>query len=528
MKLKNLSKITISAISLAILSGCANVEPRSLKDHPRASEESLKRALEEDAKWQKPPVLTEGVPYVVLTTPFAIPESLKKQKITLELEPEISIKELIAILGKLGISLIISEKELQDKTVFLPNFNGTVGSLLSAVSRATDTWFTWHEDVIIVSSKEKIGISIPQEMAFSKELSEGLKALGVEKQAINWIAGTAFLDISPNQFRKVKTFLERFSANSAVVSIQMAVVNVTLDQSVKQGIDWEKLTIMSTAGANWKTYQDSANAFRSGGSSTGSSGVIQQPIINNPNNGSTIGGNTGSNTGSTTNTAQIEQSGIGGLLATGGSLSGVLLGNRFAFSGFFNFLQTYGVAETTQSVMLKTLAGNKVELESLTQVPYVSGVGVTTTGSTTVGSSSLGSSNTEKANDGITVELTPTYNAAADTVTIDLKLSIESVISFKELSAGNQLGSFTQPITGKRSFNDYVKLRPGQTAIVGGLTYDSISNNKNSPLFLSDSKLESQSLTVNRQSMFIVLRPTVLRLGQILEEESGSSSKAEE
>ena len=522
MNFKLISKTSaISLALLATLSGCANIEPRDLNSHPRASEESLKKALEEDAKWQKPPVVTEGVPYVVLTTPFAIPESVKKQKISLELEPEVSIKELVAILGKLGISLIISESELQSKTVFLPNFEGSLGSLLSAVSRSTDTWFTWHDGVILVSSKEKIGISIPQEMAFSKELSEGLKSLGVEKQAINWIAGTAFLDITPNQFRKVKTFLERFSSNSAVVSIQMAVVNVTLDQSVKQGIDWEKLTIMSTAGANWKTFQDSANAFRTGGSNSTGSGIIQQPIVNTPGTGT----NTGTTTGTTTQ--QIEQAGIGGLLATGGSLSGVLLGNRFAFSGFFNFLQTYGVAETTQSVMLKTLAGNKVELESLTQVPYVSGVGVTTTGSSTVGTSSLGSSNTEKANDGITVELTPTYNSAADTVTIDMKLSIESVISFKELSAGNQLGTFTQPITGKRSFNDYIKLRPGQTAVVGGLTYDSISNNKNSPLFLSDSKLESQSLTVNRQSMFIVIRPTVLRLGQVLEQESGSTPKEE-
>ena len=48
--------------------------------------------------------------------------------------------------------------------------------------------------------------------------------------------------------------------------------------------------------------------------------------------------------------------------------------------------------------------------------------------------------------------------------------------------------------------------------------YDSVSDNRGGPLFLQKSKLESTSLTVNRQTMFIVLRPTISRLGQIVQD----------
>ena len=91
------------------------------------------------------------------------------------------------------------------------------------------------------------------------------------------------------------------------------------------------------------------------------------------------------------------------------------------------------------------------------------------------------------------------------------------------MSAGNQIGKLTQPTTAEREFESTVLVRPGQTAIIGGLSYYSVGNNSTNPLFLTNSaladKLKSLSLTVNKQSMFIALRPTVTKLGRILEQE---------
>jgi type II secretory pathway component GspD/PulD (secretin) len=128
----------------------------------------------------------------------------------------------------------------------------------------------------------------------------------------------------------------------------------------------------------------------------------------------------------------------------------------------------------------------------------------------------LGGTSTSTASDGIEVKMTPTFDDDTQTVTVKMNLSIKAVVAFNQLSAGNQIGSLTQPTTADHSFNDVLKLRPGQTVVVGGMTYDNIADNRGLPLFLNaNSSLAHKSLTVNKQTMFIVVRPTVVRMGSL-------------
>ena len=126
----------------------------------------------------------------------------------------------------------------------------------------------------------------------------------------------------------------------------------------------------------------------------------------------------------------------------------------------------------------------------------------------------MGSAGTSVANNGITLKLLPAYDAAADTVTIELALSLQSVIGFNTLSAGNQIGNLTQPTTADQTFNDTLRMRPGQTMVVGGFTYNQIKRNNAVPLFLPN-KAGNSSLSVKREAMFIVVRPTVTILGAL-------------
>lgn len=509
-------KPTLLILALAAaLGGCSTLQPMNLNEAKGATPESAAKIAEAAESWNQPAVLSEGRSAVVLLTPQSIPDAVKNRRVSMELEPGATVQDMVAVLGKLGITVIISDADAGKKDFFLPRFNGTVGGLLSAITRVTDVWFTWHEGTIVVSSQEKIGVSVPQESSFGTELGKGLDSLGVKEKAIHWQSGMAVISLSPSQFRKVKTFLERYTANAAVVTLQVAVVNVTLNQTAKQGIDWDKLQVSVLSGGTLSQLNSRLNAAN------------PQPTVPGavPSEGTTTGGAsaTGGATAPSAATATDALNALGALSWAGSALSGAIFTDRFSFQGLFNFLQSYGTAETQQNVLLKTVAGNKVEFKSLTQIPYVSEIGVTTTATTDSTGSALGSSKTEKADDGITVEMTPTFDSAANSVTIDLKLSIKAVVAFNELSAGNQLGKLTQPTTAERSFTDTLRLRPGQTVVVGGLTYDSVSDNRGAPIFLTGSKFESQSLTVNRQSMFIVVRPTVMKLGQVMAQESGDT-----
>lgn len=307
------------------------------------------------------------------------------------------------------------------------------------------------------------------------------------------------------------------------------------------------------------------------GSTTGSTSTVAanptntNSIANVSPNGSVL---TTTTNGGTPSSTVLPNTGLGYLISNG-SVRGVISNAAFSMIGFVNFLETYGTAKTVQSVMLRTVTGRQVEMKSVTKIPYVSNIGVGggynsnypysgtngnngssgnatdpsnlsgfgdtsnngNNGSNGSGTNSngglnnayggynglLGSANTSTANDGITLKLLPAYDEASETVTVELALSLEAVLSFNTLSAGNQIGSLSQPTTAQQTFNDTLRVRPGQTVVVGGLTYDSIKRDNAVPLFLPD-KAKNSSLSIKRQAMFIVVRPTVTVLGALKDE----------
>lgn len=501
----------LTALALtASLAACASLEPAQMPEKAPSTERKAPAAAQADEAWGSPSLVTEGRPAVVLFTPQTLPQSVRARPLELSLDPGTTVQDVVAVLGEVGIPAILASEEAGQRKFYLPRFKGEVGTFLSAVSHATDTWFTWHEGAVVVSTVEKIGVTIPQDQTFADAIDKGLASIGIKDKSVQWHAGMAIVEMTPAQFRRTTAFLERMTANAAVVSLQVAVVNVTLNHEAKLGIDWDKLQVSAVRGGTFPQYFAAREAW-----DKATTPDVPTPTVPVPD---TSGGTTptpGSGSGSTTNPTPLPTNTLSALMWAGNALQGAIFGERFNLQGLFNFLQTYGDAETKQSVTLKTMTGSKVELKSLTQIPYVEEIGSSTTqGGTTA--TTTGSTKTAKADDGITLELTPTYDAAANTVTVNLNLSLKAVVAFNELSVGNQLGTITQPTTADRSFTDTVLLRPGQTVVVGGLTYDSVSSNKSGPVFLGlQSKLNNQSLKVNRQSMFIVLRPTVIRLGAL-------------
>lgn len=496
-------KTKIIALAVALfLGGCSSTKLAPMdyaKDAP-ASEKLVKQKMQEDESWNQSPVVTEGKASLVLITPESIPAEIRNKRIASELEAGATVKDIVAVLGKLGVTIVIADQELAKKSFYLPRYNGTVGGLLSVITKASDVWFTWHDGAIVVEGTARIGVSIPQEANFGESLGKGLESLGVKGSSVTWQAGMAVMEVTPSQFRKVKTYLERYTANAAVIAIQMAIVNVSMNQNAKSGIDWQNLQLSAAGGGTtadlkaWQAYNSSSTTTAVTTPTTGTTGTVAP--------------------------ATMPSAAVTAVGLTNGALTAAIFNNRFTFNGLFNFLQTYGNAETVQNVMLKTVAGNKLELKSLKSVPYVTEVGLTNTG---VNNSTTGSTKTGKAEDGLTVALTPTYDASANSVTIDMKVSVKAVVAMNELSAGNQIGKLTQPTTADNDFTDILRLRPGETMVVGGLSYYTYSDNKGAPIFLTSTPLESTSLTVNRQTMFIVIRPTVTRLGQVLGQESGDS-----
>lgn len=513
-----LKKVISAAIAGSILSGCANIKPVEVPADAANTQDKARAKVEE--RWTEPALTREGKPMVVLYTPYSIPEKLSRKSIEATMEPNATVKDLAAVLGNLGVSIIIADKDAGDATFFLPKYNGSLGRLLSAVSKAADVWFTYQDGVIIVSSKERIGLSIPQDEALAKKVSDGLSTIGLSGALNSADAGMVALDLKYSQYTKARNFLKRMTQNSALVTLQVAIVTVDVSQNDSQGIDWSKLQI--SLGKN------SSSIFDPNGGAAVVTTTNGTTTTNSTTTTTTSGSTSGSTTTGTTTdpTTTIASTSLPAYLNTAlitGSGARLALSNSlFSLAGFVNFLGGYGTTETLQNVMLKTTTGNKVELKSVTQIPYVSGIGVATTGTTGANGSVglLGSAKTSTANDGLTLKLTPAFDSAANTITLNMDLSIQSVISFNNLSAGNQIGDMSQPTTADRSFNDILRLRPGETVVVGGITYESLAKNFSGPLAARDTRWESKTLQTKKQTMFIVIRPTVRTFGNLDEQAS--------
>lgn len=514
MRLKTIASL-LALLSVGLgLSGCSQLAAKKYSEEATAT---VPRTQDRYAQeWTDPSVIKEGTAQLVLITPMAPPKSVTSKHVRLELEDGATIRDLTAVLGNLGYSIILADNDVGTKTFFLPKYQGNLGNLLSAVSRAADVWFTWHDGVLVVSSKEKVALTLPQEKALGEKVKAGLTELGISDGQASWEAGMVSFEVKPSQLQRARHFLERMSKNAALVSLQVALVSVTLNQDTKQGIDWTKLQL--AIGGDHINLLNTLNA-----AGTGVAGAVgATTTTTTTGTGATTGTTTTTTTGSPTTYGTGGTDPGKGFLYTAGGLRTAVTSAGFTLIGMMNFLDTYGEAETRQSVLLKTVTGSEVELKSVTQIPYVSGVSVATTGSTVSNNSALlGGVSTATADDGITLKMKPAYDAASNSVTVDMNLSVQAVLGFNNLSAGNQVGNMTQPTRATRSFNDVLRMRPGQTMVVGGITYDSITRNGNLPLFLPNG-MDYKGLVVNRQTMFIVIRPTVSVLGS-LEEQQGKT-----
>lgn len=520
-----MQKLILCLSIAAFLGGCAQLHPMTLPDKAVKTGAQAVRRADANPDWNDPGVVTQGVASITLYRPHVAPPAVLARTVEARFEPGATLQDLSAMLGRTSTaSVIIADGSTAQRAFYLPEFRGSLGDLLAAVGHATNTWFIWRDGAFRVQPTARLSVTIPQEPELAKNLAAGLKSLGLQNAFVDWQSGLISVRATPDQYAQVRAYLERMTRNAAVINLQVAVVGVSLSQNAASGINWNQLQIAALGGGGPSQYTAQQTGYSPlfGSNSTGggptpsgmSPGASVTPTSPTSPSGVSPTTVTGAVTSATTATTAAAAS-VAGVLATGGSLTGALFGNRFSFTGLVDFLQNYGTTRTQQSLMLKTVGGNKVKFKSVTQIPYVSGVSVSSN-VTSGASSSLGGTTTATADDGIEVAMLPTYDATNDTVTVDMKLAIKAVVAFNQLSAGNQIGSLTQPTTSDHSFNDMLKLRPGQTVVVGGMTYDSVADNRGVPLFLqTDSRLSHKSLTVTRQTMFIVLRPTVMRLGSL-------------
>jgi len=361
------------------------------------------------------------------------------------------------------------------KTLPFTRFNGTMGGLLDALRTGMGI-VSWQEgDLVFLSDADQYTVSLPQDSEIIKAVSSSISSLGATDIVESIEGGQLIYTAAPAvQDENIRPFLQKTVQNLSTINLQVAIVSLALTDQSSQGFDWSKFA----AGIDTRPSEINAVTAAESGSRVGD-------FVDLTANG----------------------------IAIGTTSLGTMFGVRAVASvaGAIDFLSTFGNTNVTQNVHLRTLSGKEVKIRSGQDIPYVKNVGATSD----TGGNVTGSSTTETVKTGLTVGMTPRFDAASSLVTVDVSLDLTSVLEFVELNAGNQLGTLTQPRIQEQSLNDIVQMRAGQTAVIGGLQYDQEVYNGSEPTILRDVARRnsvafgSRKVNVTRTSLFIILRPTV-------------------
>lgn len=478
--MKNPLNILPTLLCVAVMAGCTSI--------PESSERTSLSDLSENAVsgWESTPakVYRTHRQGSQLLEPDALPAKLYETPVELGLSRRVSVEELASIIQLAGVPTMLATDELAEVSVFVPSYHGPIGVLLDSLGAASSLSFTWNRGVLIIDKNRPYLLRIPQNSEISEAISAALASMGAEEVQASKEAGLISFRASTQDQARITSYLDRLAVNTSMVNLQMAVMNVSLNEESSRGLDWSTLALKAGDIGLLKSAVDVATDT-AGAVGNGVKDVVAAPVEDIVTSGAAAG---------------IE----------GGGITLAAKNSKLSLNAVLNMLSTYGESRTMQNLTLKTLSGVPVKLRSGESIPYVEDM------SLNVNEYSATSGVTTTTVDiGFEVEASPFYDAEDNLVTVELDLSMKSLVGFRELSTGNaDGGTISRPQVQDQAIKNIARLEAGETALIGGLIYESVSDNRNTLTGLERLPVGSKKLKTTRNALFVLLRPTVVVYGQ--------------
>jgi hypothetical protein len=483
------AKAVFLGLGIAILSGCAMMPPHL------------------------PPIGPTPKPIAIVRNPVrVVPDAMQiglsstitgpcDQPVSIQTTGKAEVKDLAPLLYAQGIALVYGDSG--DKGLYLPQWSGSICQFGAMLADYLGGSWSWDGHTLTIGSKRTVTGYLPASLV--KTVRKDFSSLGipVKVSALGVFSG----DLDRNEYRTLRAYFARLKRGVALITLQVAAVSLHQSYSHGAGFDWQSFAaalgspnlLRNAAGTVAAVAGSAAGYPRLGGG-------LHYPGGRPAYSGTQV---------STTTTAPATANG-GSLGFKGGSLSLSGHSPSVSVSSVIHLLSTYGKIALLQNASIQALSGTSVDLKSITKTPYVSGVGVggygvgtgaSSAASSGRGFSGLGLAQTSTATAGLTLKITPIYSPGQSYVTLKIKASLNSVQQFVNLSAGNQIGSLTQPVTQQQSLDSSVAVPAGRPAVIGGLVYTSRNTQQAAPNGFYG--LADHSVKTTRDRLFIIVRPTV-------------------
>jgi type II secretory pathway component GspD/PulD (secretin) len=264
---------------------------------------------------------------------------------------------------------------------------------------------------------------------------------------------TVVISDLPHNMEKIRTILEAFDRKTRQVFIEAKIVQVTLSDTFKWGIDWDVL--FSNVG--------------------GKSGLSLTPAVNMPSS-----------------------------LTTGGTFSVARTTDDYELNAVLEAIATVGETKILSNPHIATEEGKEATINVITQQPYSQTTTTTTDAATTQ------SSEFTFVDVGVKLNVIPTINAD-DYLSIVIKPEVSSITSFFPDSASEQ----RVPVIETANAESTVLVKDGTTIIIAGMIKDTKSHSVNRiPLFwrmpVFGRLFSNESDEIQRTETIVFLTPRII------------------
>lgn len=504
--MKFLGTILLSAL---VLGGCASF-PDDYETQPAVVTDPAQ--LVED-NWNNVPAVTlrHSQQGLVLKRFYPIPEKLAGRKLEISVEPgeTLSLDDVLYALRMQGFRIAARLADDVRARPWLSNsFSGTFGQFIEQTSALENVAFDHRAGTVVLSASNQYSVSLTQYKEYMDAVAKMLGELGAEDVKGDVTSGMLYFSARPDVADHLQEHIARLARNSAMIRLQVAIITVGLNRNKAIGLDWSTLALQGGL-------HDMAPGV-TGGNGTGLGNLT--PTTGLP--GAAPGAGAGA---AAAGASPGAAAGAGGVVGAAADAAKVALGqmagfaggegfiyrfrnNKFSLTAALKALSTYGTARTEQNVILGTLSGLPVEIESGNDIPYVKSIGA----STTSGGATTGSAQTATISSGLKVKVIPNFDAVGGDLVTDVTVDLSTLVGFRDLPAGLNLGTLSQPEMQKLKFKNVGRIQAGETVIMGGITYDQVSDNYATLPGMENAPVGSETKKVSRNAMYIILRPTVV------------------
>ncbi|ENH2305793.1 hypothetical protein ABVY69_004187 [Vibrio parahaemolyticus] len=357
---------------------------------------------------------------------------------------EANLKDLIDVMEYHDINVIVDSNIDTNQAIIINKYKGSFENLIEAISKNTNLTFEIDNGFLYVKELKNYKIKVVQDKEIIEAVKTELEKLEekVKELIVSESAGLFSFKSDYKTFNKIKETINDINNNTSLINIDLSLVNVELSETKGNGFDWESLNIAANLDP---------------------SELVDETL-------SLVGGDR------------------------------LSFSNKYvSFSAVLNVLNSYGTSETLQNTSIKTLSGKEAIFKTTEKTPYIDKVEISNNGDF----AQTGFS-TAEAETGLEVKLLPYFDK--DSKMVNMKVDVVKSALKGFLNVNTSEIELQQPQTEEQNFSSVIRLRAGESSVIGGIIYYKEKRSGNN---LINELTQSNKLEFSKNALFIIVKPSV-------------------